>query len=154
MKALKWKVPPLFAFILFAFFMYVGASIDNNWWLLHIPMKLVWVCLLMIVAGVLGITAVLEFSRHQTTLNPINVSKASQLVTTGVFAISRNPIYLGLSLLLLAWGVWLEDGISLCIALGFIPYINRFHIIVEEQALAEKFACQYLDYKAKVRRWI
>ncbi|CAH0525831.1 methyltransferase family protein [Vibrio hippocampi] len=154
MTGLHLKIPPPLVFVVFLIAMYLAAMIDNGWWYLYIPFKYVWVAIFAVTGTVFGGMATLAFVRHRTSLDPRAVTKASCIVTTGVFSISRNPMYLTLLFLLLAWGVWLEDGISLLLTTLFVPYINRFQIVPEELALAEKFGSEYLDYKAKVRRWI
>ncbi|MGF6598624.1 protein-S-isoprenylcysteine O-methyltransferase Ste14 [Paraburkholderia sp. GAS448] len=51
-----------------------------------------------------------RFRQARTTTNPMDPSKASRLVTDGVFCVSRNPMYLGLELLLIGWAVWLGSA--------------------------------------------
>lgn len=94
------------------------------------------------------------FWRVRTTINPLDPGKASYLVTNGIFRMSRNPMYLSLLLLLVAYAIRLD---SLTIWLGpliFAAYVTRFQILPEERALAEKFGEAYLDYKHRTRRWI
>ncbi|MBW3014810.1 isoprenylcysteine carboxylmethyltransferase family protein [Candidatus Woesearchaeota archaeon] len=76
------------------------------------------------------------------------------LVTTGLFRFSRNPIYLGMVLALFGEAVFLGSLITFIIPVLFIVLINKFNIPIEEKNLELKFGKRYLDYKAKVRRWI
>jgi protein-S-isoprenylcysteine O-methyltransferase Ste14 len=111
--------------------------------------------LLLIAAGLLlAAAAVVSFIRHKTTVNPLAPSRASHLVTTGVYAYSRNPIYLGDLLLLIALAVWLGNLLNLIVPAVFAVYITRFQIVPEERALARSFGERYTAYCAAVRRWL
>ena len=94
------------------------------------------------------------FIKTKTTISPINPSNTSTLVTTGLYKISRNPMYLGLLLLLTGWSLWQGNPISLLVILIFMTSITLTQIKPEESALEEKFGQDYRDYKNQVRRWI
>ncbi len=79
---------------------------------------------------------------------------ASSLVVTGIYKVTRNPMYVGLSFLLLAWAVFLWSAWALLGPLVFLAYIFRFQIAPEERALATLFGADYSAYKARVRRWL
>jgi protein-S-isoprenylcysteine O-methyltransferase Ste14 len=98
--------------------------------------------------------ALARFRRAQTTVNPLDLSKSSQLVTGGVFRMSRNPMYLGLSLLLVGWALWLGSASPWLIAVMFVALITRMQIIPEEQALGTLFGEQYLAYRRRTARWL
>ncbi|MCP2670109.1 isoprenylcysteine carboxylmethyltransferase family protein [Maricaulaceae bacterium EIL42A08] len=109
----------------------------------------------LIAVGVgIEITAVTAFFRARTTITPLKPSKTSALVVKGLYRISRNPMYLGLALLLTGWMVWLGNPLNLVLLGGFIGYITAFQIKPEEAALREKFGTAYDEYCAVVRRWI
>ena len=78
----------------------------------------------------------------------------STLVTTGIFRISRNPMYLSLTLWLLAWSLFCGTFWGLLVVVAFVVYLTEFQIKPEEQFLAQKFGQAYLEYKQSVRRWI
>ncbi len=80
--------------------------------------------------------------------------RTSALVTTGVYRITRNPMYVGLLLGLLAWAAGLSSPVSLAGPVAFIMAINRFQIEPEEKALLAKFGPEYETYKSAVRRWL
>jgi protein-S-isoprenylcysteine O-methyltransferase Ste14 len=108
-----------------------------------------------IAAGVgIEITAVAAFFKARTTITPLKPSKTSALVVKGLYRISRNPMYLGLTLLLTGWMVWLGNPLNLVLLGGFIGFITVFQIKPEEAALREKFGAAYDEYCAVVRRWI
>ena len=101
----------------------------------------------------LAISGVLTFKRAKTTVNPTTPAAASALVRTGVFRFTRNPMYLGLLLCLVAWAVYLSNALALLIVPLFVLYMNRFQIAPEERALATLFGDAYAAYKREVRRW-
>ena len=94
------------------------------------------------------------FIRAKTTVNPLRPSKADKLVVAGLYKFSRNPMYLGLLLLLIGWATYLASPLNLLLLAAFVWYITMFQIKPEEAALTEKFGEDYLAYKRRVRRWI
>lgn len=101
-----------------------------------------------------GIAAVVTFRRAKTSVDPIHLDKASQVVRHGVFAYSRNPMYLGLALILLALCLYLHNLLGIIFILLFICYLNRFQIRPEETMLKSLFGKEYESYLDEVRRWI
>ena len=102
----------------------------------------------------LDITGLAHFVRARTTVNPLNPSAASALVTRGVYRFTRNPMYLGVALLLLAWGIYLANVGALALVPLFVLYINRFQIAPEEHALRARFGSDFDAYCRRVRRWL
>ena len=93
-----------------------------------------------------------ELRRHQTTINPHRA--ASHLVTSGPFRFSRNPIYVALTVLqigvaLLAGSTWV-----LVMLAWLLPVMQRYVIAREEEHLRWRFGQEYIDYCARVRRWL
>jgi len=82
------------------------------------------------------------------------VNASSELVVSGVYRHTRNPMYLGLLLGLLGWGVYLANAFALLLAPLFIPCMNRFQILPEERALQQAYGERFLDYCRRVRRWL
>jgi protein-S-isoprenylcysteine O-methyltransferase Ste14 len=112
-----------------------------------------WLGLAPLIGGLLlGAWAVRLFRKHETTIRPGQVS--NRLMTNGPYRFTRNPIYVGMvlvlvgvALLLASLTPWLVVPVFICvIAINVIP--------VEEAMLAERFAQEYHDYCARVRRWI
>ena len=107
-----------------------------------------------LLAVVINLTAIFSFIKNKTTINPVKLHTVTSLVTTGVFAFSRNPMYLGLLLFLFGFALQVNVVGGIPLLLLFVLYINRFQIIPEERALAEKFGDEFQEYSKKVRRWI
>ena len=101
-----------------------------------------------------AVAGAISFRRAKTTVNPMKPEKASSLVITGIFGFSRNPMYVGLGCVLVAWAILLSSAWLLFGPLIFVVYIGRFQIAPEERALSAMFGAAYSDYKAKVRRWL
>ena len=99
-------------------------------------------------------SAVSLFKEKETTVNPMNPEKASSLVVDGVFKYTRNPMYLGLLLVLVGISIILSLTGGFFFILLFILYINLFQIIPEENAMVDLFKDEFLEYKKNVRRWI
>lgn len=108
----------------------------------------------VLAAGVFVVSALLEFRRARTTINPLRPGNASALVRGGVYRFTRNPMYVGLLLLLLGWAVWLAAPWALLGPLAFVLYITRFQIVPEERVLARLFGAEFAEYQARVRRWL
>lgn len=107
-----------------------------------------------LLAVVINLTAVFSFIKNKTTINPVKPHAATSLVTTGVLAFSRNPMYLGLLLFLFGFVLQVNVVGGIPLLFLFALYINMFQIIPEERALAEKFGDEFQEYSKKVRRWI
>jgi protein-S-isoprenylcysteine O-methyltransferase Ste14 len=95
-----------------------------------------------------------RFRAVRTTINPLEPAKASQLVTDGVFRWSRNPMYLGLLLLLGGWALWLGSASPWLVLPMFTVFMTVVQIAAEEQALARVFGAAYLAYRKSVPRWL
>lgn len=109
----------------------------------------------MALAGVtivLAFIAVIAFFAHRTTLNPHG--KPSTMITGGIYRITRNPMYLSLTLLLIGGAVYLGSVTPFVLPIVFIALITNMFIIPEERMMTELFGEQYTQYAAKVRRWI
>jgi len=113
---------------------------------------------LSIISFIVGIsvlvTAIISFKNHETTINPISIEKASSLVVTGVFKYSRNPMYLGMFLILLSISFKFNLIGGIVLTMLFAGYITKFQIIPEEIVMNKLFGDEFEKYKNKTRRWI
>ncbi|MEJ8840217.1 methyltransferase family protein [Ramlibacter sp. AN1133] len=113
------------------------------------------VALLLVAAGVaFDFLGILAFLRQRTTINPLRPENASALVTAGVYRVTRNPMYVGMGLLLTAWAVNLSTPWPFLGPVAFVLYMNRFQIAAEERALQARFGDEWSAYAARVRRWL
>lgn len=113
--------------------------------------------LAVLVAGaglLIDLVSVAAFIRAKTTVNPLAPDRSSALVIGGLYRFSRNPMYLGMLLILLGWTFWLGQPLALAVAALFVILIERLQILPEERALEEKFGDDYRAYKKRVRRWV
>ncbi|WP_143872694.1 methyltransferase family protein [Catenovulum sediminis] len=153
MKWLETRIPPVFVVLIIAALMWVLANITH----LHIgilPYNKRLAALFLLAAIIIGLLAVRDFKRANTTVNPVKVNTASHLVTNGVFSYSRNPMYLAMLFMLIAWGFYLTNILALVFSFSFVIYMNRFQIYPEEQALRKIFPIDYRNYCQQVRRWL
>jgi protein-S-isoprenylcysteine O-methyltransferase Ste14 len=111
--------------------------------------------LLLFATGVaVALAGVREFRRASTTVNPMTPAAASALVRSGIYRRTRNPMYLGMLLMLAGWAVWLASVAAGAVLPAFVLYMNRLQIEPEEQALASRFGRDFEDYRRSVRRWL
>lgn len=153
MKALELKVPPVFVFLLCICFMYWFHSLDTLF-VVSLPFSKLVFAACFFASGYFGLSGIFEFKKAKTSVHPVDIHKTTTVVDTGVYRYSRNPMYFGLLLLLVGYGYYLQDFLSLVVCLVFVIYMNKFQIGLEELHLEEKFGKNYTDYKNKVRRWI
>lgn len=108
--------------------------------------------------GLMGLAivaaGVMQFRRARTTANPLEPARATALVGSGVYRITRNPMYLGFAVVLLGWATQLESPPAVLGVVAFVAYMNRFQIVPEERALRANFPGAFDAYARKVRRWL
>ena len=146
------KLPPTLVFLLFSLLMYLLSR--------FLPFGdfeffgrdyLIWV--LMVMAVLIAIISLFQFFTSKTTIDPRIPFKATKLVTGGIYKFTRNPMYLAILLVLLAWGLWLGNAFNTLLAAGFVGYMNKFQIRPEEKALTTIFGKEFKQYCMLVRRW-
>ena len=111
-----------------------------------------------VVLGVAGICILLasarQFRLQDTTVNPMMPEQSSALVNNGIYLFSRNPMYLGMALELIAVGIFVGSLGGFVGSVLFVTWMTAFQIPAEEQALRGAFGSAYDDYAKNVRRWI
>jgi protein-S-isoprenylcysteine O-methyltransferase Ste14 len=153
MHTLELKVPPPVVAIVVAMLMW-GISQAAPLWVVPAFVRISVALAFAAIGIAFSVSGMTAFRRAKTTMNPTTPDAASSLVSSGVYTITRNPMYVGLLLDLTAWAVFLSSGWALFGPLVFAAYIRRFQIAPEERALVALFGSQYADYTAKVRRWL
>ncbi|MEJ2309671.1 MAG: isoprenylcysteine carboxylmethyltransferase family protein [Gammaproteobacteria bacterium] len=108
---------------------------------------------LMAIAIVIDVWSLLLFFIHRTTPHPLKPEKTSKLVTGGMYQFTRNPMYLGLLLLLTGLAVYMGSLTPIVMLPLFVMVLTNRQILHEELILEEKFGEEYRAYKQRVRRW-
>jgi protein-S-isoprenylcysteine O-methyltransferase Ste14 len=113
------------------------------------------VALVLGLAGIaLAVAGVVEFARRKTTVNPLRPEESSTVVSSGIYRFTRNPMYLGMLLLLAGWTLFLGNVAAALALPFFLLWIQRFQIGPEERILSASFGAAYASYCRSVRRWI
>ncbi len=153
MAGLEHKIPPPVIGLLCASGMYAAAQYTPT-----LDMAPLWKWLLVPAFALTGLaldfSGLLAFLRRQTTINPLRPEKSTALVTGGIYQLTRNPMYLGMACLLLAWAVYLQSPAALLGVPAFMAYITRYQIKPEERILEQLFGADFTRYTAQVRRWL
>ena len=118
------------------------------------PWRLGTAVLLLTTGVVVAVAGVLEFRRARTTVNPTTPQAASSMVRSGIYRYTRNPMYLGMLLVLAALAAWLANPAAGAVLPAFLLYINRYQIEPEERILARLFGDEFDAYRRSVRRWL
>ena len=142
--------PPLIVLTLIISIYFSSKKID----LINIPFQLEISFFILFVGILIFIYPVLQFIKSKTTVDPIKFKKVNKLVTSGVFKYSRNPMYLGMLMIVLSTSIFYLNIYSILTPFLFIFWINKFQIKREEAFLTEKFGKEYLSYKNKTKRWL
>lgn len=153
MPFLELRIPPVLVVLILAAAMCLGTwllptlqfSLPGKWW--------VAVGFVFLGAGVVVVSAK-QVIAARTTLDPRKPQKTRRLVTQGLFRYSRNPIYVGLLLLLVGLAVLLANALAFILLPIYVLYMSRFQIQPEERFMRQKFGKDYKIYVTKVRRWI
>ena len=150
---LETKIPPPVVMVLVAAMMWIFARC-NSAAHFYFPRQVEIAISIAIIGLLLMVFAIAAFIQADTTVNPLQPVMAKRLLTEGVFAFSRNPIYLADVLMLTAWLVWLGNFLNIIGLVLFVAYISRFQILPEERAMKQLFGEEYEHYCRKVRRWL
>ena len=142
--------PPLVVLILVISTFFSSKKID----LIQIPFQSIISIFILSIGILILLNPVLKFKKSKTTINPIKFKKVNKLVTSGIYKYSRNPMYLGLLIIVISSSIFYLNIYSILTPLFFYIWINRFQIKREEIFLTEKFGEEYLSYKNRTRRWI
>ncbi|MEK6804375.1 MAG: isoprenylcysteine carboxylmethyltransferase family protein [Nitrospirota bacterium] len=153
MKRLELKIPPLMLVLL------AGGVM---WWIAWaaptlgfvFPARRICVMGAVLIGTAVAGMGIFSFRRAKTTVNPMKPDSSSALVVTGIYRLTRNPMYLGFLWILLGWGIFLSNAPAFLVLPGFAFYMNRFQIEPEERALTRLFGQAFVTYATQVRRWI
>ena len=153
MQWLDLKIPPLLVWLVFAGAMfgvdYVAPGISYT-----LPASFALALALVVLGGAVALAGVVAFRIKRTTVNPLTPGASSSVVSSGVYRVSRNPMYLGFFLALAGWALYLSNAGAVLLLPAFLAYLTQYQIKPEERALLEKFGPEYAQYMARVRRWV
>jgi protein-S-isoprenylcysteine O-methyltransferase Ste14 len=153
MTALELKLPPVAQFLLFVAGMWLVAKYAPSL-ALDIPFRRALVILFFGLSAFVAIPAIAAFHSAGTTVDPRYPGKATQLIVRGIYRYSRNPMYLGLLVLLIAWAIYLSNLFAFIGPAAFVLSMNRLQIRPEEEAMEARFGDDFRRYRESVRRWI
>ncbi len=153
MKALETRIPPPVIALAFATLIWWMSSYLPKIEIEFIP-KVVTVGLLLAIGAFFDFYGLFTFLRAKTTINPMKPHKSSALVNTGIYKITRNPMYVGLVFFLSGWCIYLNSPAAIIGVAGFMFYIQIFQILPEERILINLFGEEYIEYQSRVRRWL
>ena len=153
MRALELRIPPPAVAALMAGAMWGIAALGP---LIAAPtfIRVIAAAIIALVGGVFSIAGIVSFRLARTTINPMKPETTTSLVCSGIYRLTRNPMYVGLLFVLVAWAVFLCSAPALLGPVAFVLYINRFQIAPEERALSAMFGTGYSTYKSRVRQWL
>jgi protein-S-isoprenylcysteine O-methyltransferase Ste14 len=153
MTYLENKIPPPLVTLMFGALMW-GVSILTPIAGMGSVVQYSAVGLVGLVGVLFAVSGIVSFHIAKTTVNPLKPQMATSLVTSGIYRVTRNPMYTGLALILCGWGVWLGSIWSLGGVVLYMLYIHRFQIYPEEKALMVLFGHEFTHYKSRVRPWL
>ncbi|HWA11516.1 MAG TPA: isoprenylcysteine carboxylmethyltransferase family protein [Burkholderiales bacterium] len=153
MAWLERRIPPPVVALVVAAAMWSVAGAGPRW-TLQPAFHFALVAIVAATGIAFDLLGLLAFRRARTTVNPLRPEKASSLVTGGIYRVTRNPMYVGMALVLLAWAAHLSALLPFAGIAAFVAYITRFQIRPEERALDALFGQSFADYAARVRRWL
>jgi protein-S-isoprenylcysteine O-methyltransferase Ste14 len=152
MSFLELLIPPPLVALLVGAAMWGGTllapAVSGPWFRLPLAIAIAMAGLAVSTSGRLA------FRNARTTANPLKPQAATSLVVTDIYKVTRNPMYVGLALVLVGWVVFLWSAWALLGPVVFVAYIARFQIAPEERVLAVLFGEEYLAYKSRVRPWL
>ena len=149
MKTIKIP-PPILVIILTSLVYFSSTKLE----LIYLPYRQIVSVVILIIGLIVIVSPVVDFIKSKTTVNPVKFKNVNRLVTTGIYRYSRNPMYLGMILIIISTTVYYLNFLSVFSPLIFYIWINKFQINREEIFLEDKFGSEYLKYKSKTRRWI
>ena len=153
MKTLELKLPPVAQFLIVVAGMWLLAKYVPAL-SLDIPARRSLVVLFFCLGGIVAVPAIMAFRSASTTVDPRRPDKATRLVVSGVYRYSRNPMYLGLLFLLIAWALYLSNLAAFAGLAAFVLIMNRLQIQPEEAAMEARFGDEFRTYRESVRRWL
>ena len=153
MQWLELKIPPLIVWLAIA-----GAMLGVAYSAPRLSFTLAGssaIALALVgLGGAMAIAGVIAFRDKRTTINPLTPGASSSVVSSGIYRVSRNPMYLGFLLALAGWAAYLSNAGAALLLPCFVAYMTQYQIKPEERALLAKFGSEFAQYMSRVRRWL
>lgn len=153
MQRLELKIPPVLVWVVAAGVMW-GVAHSTPGLSFTLAGSSAAAAALVAFGAALAFAGVTAFRREHTTVNPFTPGASTSVVASGVYRISRNPMYLGFLLALTGWAVHLSNAGAAAVLPAFVAYMTRYQIQPEERALLAKFGAEFESYVSRVRRWL
>ena len=144
--------PPVYALIIGVLMWFLNRYfpivhfIDSPWNKIGVAM--------IVVSAVSDFWSIFLFLKKHTTANPMKPENTTGIITKGLYKITRNPMYVGLLIILTGYAIWLGSLTPFFVLPLFYLLITEMQIKPEEEILERKFGQDYLNYKNSVRRWL
>ncbi len=147
-------VPPPFIYasvFLLAILIQWKLPIDDA--ILHeMPVKVIGVLIILIAIFFFLFRSLKQFFRTKNTV--VTIMPASSLQTTGIYSLTRNPMYVGMTMIYLGLTCLIGNWWNVILSPVLLIIVQEYVIKREEKYLVQRFGQQYLDYKLNVRRWL
>lgn len=153
MKYLELKIPPVLLVFIFSALMFGVSKVCPDIGLDQ-STRLYFFIVITVFSGAISVSGVWSFKVANTTVNPTKPESSSNLVQSGIYKYTRNPMYLGFAFFLFGLGFLLDNIISFFLVFAFIGYMTIFQIKPEEKVLSKIFGKQFQQYKINTRRWL
>lgn len=153
MSHLQLKIPPPVYLLVFIGAMWLTALYLPGITLIKSPWNLIG-GILVLAALTVDFWSLGLFFRAHTTFNPIHPERTSHLVTDGPYRYTRNPMYVGMLVILTGWGIYLAVLTPFLLLPIFVWVMTVQQIMPEESYLDAKFGECYRTYKQQVPRWL
>ena len=146
-------IPPPLVALACGLLMWALSTMTGGW-RLAFPLQDVLGFALIAIGLAIDVISVAAFFKAKTTITPLSPEKTSHLVVGGLYRITRNPMYLGMLLVLSGIALLLGTPANVLLLAAFAAYITTFQIKPEERRLETTFGEEYTAYKLRVRRWL
>ncbi len=153
MKALELKIPPPAYALMIGALMWLLNQFFPIMQLIDSPWNKIGMVIIVLTIS-LDLSSIYLFLKKHTTANPMKPQNTSRLVVEGLYKYTRNPMYVGLLIILFGYAIWLGSFSPFLLLPLFYLVITEMQIKPEERILEQKFGQSYLDYKNRVRRWL
>jgi protein-S-isoprenylcysteine O-methyltransferase Ste14 len=152
-KRLELKIPPLLYAFVYALLM-KGICLWLPQYSIELPFARFFAPLLAGLGLSIAVAGAQAVRKANTTIDPRYPESTTELVDSGIYGVTRNPIYVGMLMVLAAWAVHLQNVFAFVMVVVFVATVTQFQIRPEERILEETFGEAYIDYRRRVPRWL